>query len=110
MTGLPNERIIYICCNERDDEQLKPSCGKKGSKALVECFQTALDEREIHDIEVVENKCLGACQNGPTVFIYPDNIWYGHVTPDDVKEIVTEHFAKNRPLKRLFIQSIMNKL
>jgi NADP-reducing hydrogenase subunit HndC len=36
--------------------------------------------------------------------IYPEGIFYKKVTPDDVAEIVAEHFVKGRPVSRLMLQ------
>jgi len=34
--------------------------------------------------------CLDQCELGPTVVIYPQQIWYGKVTLDDVERIIDE--------------------
>jgi len=48
--------------------------------------------------------CLDACEHGVTVVIYPEQIWYGNVTVDDVEEIIQDHLIKNSPVERLKIQ------
>jgi (2Fe-2S) ferredoxin len=45
--------------------------------------------------------CLDQCEHGCTVVVYPEQVWYGHVTPDDVNEIVEEHLLADRPVDRL---------
>jgi (2Fe-2S) ferredoxin len=45
--------------------------------------------------------CLAQCGFGPMVVVYPDNVWYAMVTPDDVPEIVQEHLIGGRPVQRL---------
>ena len=47
--------------------------------------------------------CLDQCEHGPTVVVYPEAVWYGHVTPADVDEIVTEHLVHGRPVERLML-------
>ncbi|MEE9449839.1 MAG: (2Fe-2S) ferredoxin domain-containing protein, partial [Ignavibacteriaceae bacterium] len=47
--------------------------------------------------------CLDACEHGVTVVIYPEQIWYGGVTEDDVEEIIQKHIVNNQPVKRLMI-------
>jgi (2Fe-2S) ferredoxin len=32
--------------------------------------------------------CLDQCEHGPTVVVYPEAVWYGHVQPEDAEEIV----------------------
>jgi len=47
--------------------------------------------------------CLDQCELGPTVVIYPQAIWYGHVTPHDVPRIVSETILGGRILDDLRI-------
>jgi len=47
--------------------------------------------------------CLDQCEQGPTVVIYPQAIWYGRVTPQDVPRIVEETILGGRVLEDLRI-------
>jgi NADH:ubiquinone oxidoreductase subunit F (NADH-binding)/(2Fe-2S) ferredoxin len=53
------------------------------------------------EISVVETGCMGACQLGPLMVVYPEGIMYTKVKPEDAKEIVEEHLLKSKPVKRL---------
>ncbi len=48
--------------------------------------------------------CLDACEYGVTVLIYPEQVWYGGVTLNDVEEILQTHILKNVPVERLKIK------
>ena len=39
-------------------------------------------------IRVSESSCLGVCDAGPNIMIYPQKIWLSEVTKDDVPEIL----------------------
>ena len=56
-----------------------------------------------NEVEVLRTGCLGLCGVGPNISIYPDNIIYKTVKPEDVKEIVMEHFYKGRPVHHLML-------
>ena len=40
------------------------------------------------DAIVTSTGCLKVCDRGPAMVIYPQNLWYGHVTEDALAEIL----------------------
>jgi len=55
------------------------------------------------DVRANTSGCLDQCELGPTVVIYPQGIWYGHVTPADVPRILDETIIGGRVLADLLI-------
>ena len=47
--------------------------------------------------------CLDQCELGPTVVIYPQEIWYGGVQPSDVPRIIEETILGGRVIQELVI-------
>ena len=58
------------------------------------------------DIKIRANRsgCLGICDFGPTVVIYPEGIFYVGVQVEDVSEIVQSHLVNNQPVERLVLK------
>ena len=68
-------------------------------------FKTKLAKLGIPNAQVRANKCgcLDQCELGPTVVVYPEAVWYGHVQPEDVDEIIETHIVGGQPVERLVI-------
>ncbi|HEU4611143.1 MAG TPA: hypothetical protein VFS15_03660, partial [Kofleriaceae bacterium] len=47
--------------------------------------------------------CLDQCEHGVTVVVYPEQVWYGGVTVDDIPELVDKHLVGGEAVERLMI-------
>src|SRR5687768_17505599 len=93
---------IFVCTNERDAGHPRGSCKHRGSEELVDCFKKSLKDAGMKgDIRAQRAGCLDTCEYGPTVVVYPENVWYGPVSKDDVKEIIDSHIVGGKPVDRL---------
>jgi (2Fe-2S) ferredoxin len=57
-------------------------------------------------IRVNNSGCMDQCGNGPMVVVYPENVWYCHVTVHDADEIFHQHLVGGRPVERLLYHPI----
>ena len=77
-------------------------CTSSGSPKIQDNFKAEIAAAGLQDeVEVVQTGCHGLCAVGPIVIVYPDAVYYSHVQPEDVHEIVAEHLLKGRPVERL---------
>lgn len=98
----PYTRHIFICTNRRPDGVPRGCCASKGAEEVRSRFKAELSKRVYGcDVRANASGCLDACENGVSVVVYPDNVWYRGVTPDDVPEIIEEHIIGGRPVERL---------
>lgn len=97
------ERHFFVCTNCRAADSQMQSCGEQGGKAvLAGLYRACQENRLIAQVYVTETKCLGPCpQQGATIAVYPENVWYTSVMPEDVEEIAREHMVGGRPVERL---------
>jgi (2Fe-2S) ferredoxin len=80
---------ILVCTNERPPGAPKPSCGPRGGLDVYRRFKDRVRELGVRDqVMVTRTGCLKHCSRGITVAIWPYNLWYAGVTPDDVDEIL----------------------
>ncbi|WP_373048096.1 (2Fe-2S) ferredoxin domain-containing protein [Vulgatibacter sp.] len=98
----PYERQIFICTNRRPEGAPRPSCAARGSEAVRDAFKKQLAALGIHkSVRANASGCLDACEEGVSVVVYPEAVWYGGVTVEDVPEIIREHVLGGRPVERL---------
>jgi (2Fe-2S) ferredoxin len=99
------EKHIFICENKRPSGDPRGCCFDKGSSEIKAKFKQRLAELGLkQDVRANTSGCLDACEFGITVLVYPEQIWYGGVTLDDVEEIIQSHIINNKPVERLFIK------
>ena len=82
-------------------------CTSSGSAALITEFEDRIKDEEV---KVVRTGCFGLCALGPVVIVYPDGTFYSRVERDDVKEIVSEHLLKGRPVERLVYNDVSEEV
>ncbi len=99
------KRHLFVCENLRDEGHPRGCCARGNSEAIRAKFNEELKKRGLlltHRAN--KSGCLDACEFGPSVVVYPDEIWYGGVTVDDVEEIVESHLVNGIPVERLLIK------
>jgi (2Fe-2S) ferredoxin len=98
------QRHVFVCVNERAADNPKGSCKLKGSSDVRDRLKAELAKRGLSKIIRANNAgCLDQCEHGVTVVVYPEQVWYGHVTVDDIAEIVDKHLIGGEPVARLLL-------
>lgn len=82
----PYARILFVCCKER--EAGRASCANRGSTALLENLKRHVESKGLQDrVRIVRTLCLGLCEQGPNLCVFPENVWYNDVAEADLDEI-----------------------
>ena len=77
-------------------------CHAGGSAQVIAALESEIKKAGLEqEVCVVQTGCHGLCELGPVMIIYPDDILYVMVKPEDAGEIVQEHLLKGRPVSRL---------
>jgi len=98
------DKHIFVCGNQREADHPRGSCDCSGNKALHKAFKFKLAQRHADGcFRVNQAGCLNQCEHGPVVVIYPEAVWYGGVTVDDIDEIIERHIVGGEPVERLRI-------
>lgn len=97
------KKHVFICANDKPDG--KKCCGSANGMLLVDAFKEELKVHQLHiDIRAQRAGCLDVCAFGPALVVYPEGVFYGKVTLNDVKEIVESHLMNNIPVERLVLK------
>ncbi len=98
------QRHVFVCLNERPSDHPKGCCLRKGSAEVRDVLKEELKKRGLAPIVRANNAgCLDACEYGITMVIYPEGIWYGGVTKEDVEEIVERTIINGEVIQRLLL-------
>ena len=98
------QRHVFVCTNERAPDHPRGSCKLKGSVEVRDTLKAQLKAKGLGKIVRANNAgCLDQCEMGITIVVYPEQVWYGHVTVADIAEIVEEHLIHGRVVERLLL-------
>ena len=99
------QKHLFICNNKRTKDDPRGSCSARGSDELLDYAKERIYELGLKGkVRVNKAGCLDACAHGPTMVIYPDDIWYSPKTKEDIEEIINGHIQKNIITDRLVIK------
>jgi NADH:ubiquinone oxidoreductase subunit F (NADH-binding)/(2Fe-2S) ferredoxin/NAD-dependent dihydropyrimidine dehydrogenase PreA subunit len=90
----PSKLCVTICSGT--------GCHAYASEKVADAFSTELQQRGLSGkIDLRRTGCHGFCERGPIVVIFPDEICYLSVKPEDVPEIVSETLIEKKLVERL---------
>ncbi|HOK08236.1 MAG TPA: (2Fe-2S) ferredoxin domain-containing protein [Candidatus Hydrogenedens sp.] len=87
---IPYKKTIFVCTNKKDDNT-KPCCGVHKSDEFVVKLKQSIRDKNLKDvIRVSRTGCLGQCEHGPNIMVYPEGIWYSYVKEEDIPFLLDE--------------------
>ena len=96
------QKHLFICNNKRKEDDPRGACSLRGSDELIDYAKERIHEMGLKGkVRINKAGCLDACAQGPSMVVYPDDIWYSPKTKEDMEEIITEHVQNNRIVDRL---------
>ena len=90
----PKKKIISVC--------VSTGCEALGVQKVLETFNDELKNQGLEgNVEIKGTGCLGFCEKGPRLVIYPEEIYYFQVKPSDVSDIVSKTLINNQIVENL---------
>ena len=93
----PEKREILVCGGT--------GCTSSDSIQIIENLRNEIKKADLEgSVEVLLTGCFGFCAKGPIVKVYPNDIFYTQVKPEDASEIVQSHLVNHKVVERLLFK------
>ena len=78
---------VFVCVNDRQGK--RKSCADGNSPQVRMALKQAINDRGWRGkVRVSQCGCMGLCNDGPNIIMYPQQTWYSGVTTADVDRIL----------------------
>ena len=94
---------IFGCTNRRPDGHEYGCCASKGSERLLSYMKRKAKELGLAETRVNQSGCLGRCDLGVAIVIYPAGVWYSVKNETDIDEILVSHVQQGKQVDRLLM-------
>lgn len=91
---------VFFCTNQRAEGEM--CCNNHGATQMLAYAKdkvAAAGQKE--HIRINKAGCLGRCDVGPVLVVYPDAVWYTYVDEEDIDDIVNTHLIGGQTVERL---------
>ena len=89
------ERHAFVCTNPS-------SCALDGAEAVQAALKGMLQQAGAKErLRINKAGCLGQCGHGPMMVVYPEGVWYSHLSVADAERVWSEHLLGGKPVEEL---------
>lgn len=101
------EHLMFVCTHEREPGTDKPSCGRRGSQALLSALKDEVSAHKLKGrVRVVSSGCLNLCGKGCAMVAFrapsedanhspSSETWYTHLAADDAAGVFSAQVLQN---------------
>jgi (2Fe-2S) ferredoxin len=97
---------VFFCLNQREPGAARPCCANCNAQEMQEYAKKRVKQLGLAgpgQVRINKAGCLDRCEEGPTIVVYPEGVWYTYVDQSDIDEIVDSHLANGKIVERLLI-------
>jgi len=90
---------LFVCTQQKPEGV--PSCTASGSFSVLDKLDREIQARSLNsEVQLTTSGCMGLCDEGPVMVVYPEGVWYRRVQASDVSEIVERHLGAGKPVEK----------
>lgn len=96
----PFRHHVFVCTQDKPEGAA--SCPHNGSIRVLQALERELKSQGLaDDVHLTTCGCMGLCDDGPVLIVYPEGVWYHKVSEEDAAEIVSSHLSSGNVVSRL---------
>lgn len=95
---------LFICTNQKPNG--KKCCEADGASLIWQYIKQKVEDLGLAGpggVRVSRSGCLGRCEVGPCLVIYPQGEWYSYESEKDIDEILEQVLLQGNSVPRLRI-------
>jgi (2Fe-2S) ferredoxin len=69
----------------------------------MQYLEEELADRGLVDVAVSCTSCLRVCDRGPSLVVYPENWWFGHIDSEEAIDAVIDSIESGSPAAAMLI-------
>ncbi len=93
---------VFFCCNQRETGEA--CCANLGAQKMRDYAKQRIKTLGLAGeggVRINSAGCLGRCEQGPVVVVYPQGVWYTWIDEEDIDEIIEQHLQQGQVVERL---------
>ena len=90
---------VFFCTNQRENGDT--CCQQHGAQVMRDYLKDRAKAVGLQNVRINSAGCLGRCDDGPVIVVYPESTWYTYIDESDLDDILSEHLQNGRVVERL---------
>ena len=99
------DKHVFFCTNQRESGE--DCCNNFGAQKMRDYVKDKVKalglSTEANPMRINSAGCMGHCDQGPVLVVYPEGVWYTYVDNEDIDEIIDSHLIGGKVVERLKI-------
>lgn len=95
---------LFFCTNQREGGEA--CCARFNARAMRDYAKQQIKQAGLDGPGGARANlagCLGRCEKGPVLVVYPEETWYTYVDQEDIDDIIEQHLKQGKVVERLLI-------